>query len=382
MSFNTIKVIHILSSPSAGGAEIFVKDMALNSEKHNIKPAIVFMSNAEEVGRERRFEENFLKQLNIADIPFVILPKGSRRNPLGGRSKFKKFMHSFNPDCIHTHLLSGVIYTQLFSQNKKLIHTHHSSTISSPTFIFKLLMHFCDSYIGISKSCGQFLNALIPKKKKCEVIYNAIDIGRLTHQSTESICRKASNKVVLLAVGRISLVKNYALLLSAINDVHKQLGNTFELRIAGEGNKELVNELKNYVKSNSLSDIVTFLGNISDVPEQLRKSDIFVMSSNFEGLSIALLEAQIMGLPAIVTDVGGCREVIDITNAGIVVPPHAKELLSSAIIQLITDKEQRQLLADNALKNSRSFSIDECLNNHYNVYHHLIENDNKTSFNH
>jgi glycosyltransferase involved in cell wall biosynthesis len=371
MNSKTLKIIHILSSPSAGGAEVFVKDMVLKSMSNHIKPAIVFMSNAKEVGRDNDFEKKFISQLNAADISFVILPKGSRRNPIIGMKVFKKFVESFAPDCFHSHLLSGVIYASLFANKKALVHTHHSSIISSPTLIFKFLMRFCDNYIGISKNCAQFLNALIPKHRECNIIYNAIDIERVSTQLPNTLQKK--DNVIIIAVGRISLVKNYTLLLSAINSAHKKIGNVFELKIAGEGSDDIVRELKDYVQNNDLTNIVTFLGNRTDIPIQLKQADIFVMSSSHEGLPIALLEAQIVGLPAIVTDVGGCKEVIDITEAGIVVPPHSEDQLSQAIIQLITNKEKRLLLANKALSNSRFFGVNECLKHHYKVYNNTIK---------
>lgn len=368
---SNIKILHILSSPAAGGAEVFVKDLVLNAKQAGIDAGIVFISNAQEVGRDISYEKILIEQLKQNKIPYVILPQGSRRNPFKGKKVFQGFLSTFSPNCIHSHLLSGVIYRKLFAVKTPLVYTHHSSVIETNTFVFKLVMRACTAYIGISEACSTFLNLYLPSGKTCHTIYNAVDDSRL-RMPAELPLQKHKSRSLLLAVGRISAEKNYFLLLDSLLQVKQTLGNVCLLQIAGEGNQQLLTELKNYVKDNALTGMVEFIGNRSDIPHFLHAADIFVMSSNYEGLPIALLEAQLVGLPAIITDVGGCKEVLDKTEGGILVPPGSASSISDALILLLKNDPVRESMGRRAKRNSSVFSIQTCLHQHKLLYQSLI----------
>jgi len=358
-----LRVLHIISSPSAGGAEVFVKDMALNSNKCDMEAAILFISDSSSVGRSKSYEVSFLNELKNNNISYFILPKGARRNILTGRKAFKECIQRFNPTTIHSHLLSGIIYSYLYSRNINLIYTHHTSLIKTNTLIFKVLMKLCNNHISISEQCKKVFDRYL--RNPSSLIFNAIDEKRVQIKTSEN----SSNSIVkLIAVGSIGPAKNYLLMLKSIQRVQNKLGNLFKLVIAGEGSKSDTDLLFEFVKKNKLSDVVEFLGNRSDIPRLLSQSDVFLMSSRREGLPIVLLEAQFTGLPAIVTDVGGCKEVINQTLGGLVVKPESEEALSDAIISLISDGSYRQKLSENALINSSIFSIKQCIENHKAQY--------------
>lgn len=366
-----LKVLHILSSPSAGGAEVFVKDMVLNSRAKGIDAGVLFISSAENIGRSSSYQREFLSALTKEKIPFFILPKNARRNIFQGYSTFREFIKLFSPDCIHTHLLMGIVYSIFFCRQIPLVYTHHNSVIQTSTFIFKALMKCCDQHIGISQICAQFLERYLPQRKQCKVIYNAVDSNRLS--SLEKIHNNTKNKLSLIAVGAISPQKNYQYMLEVMAEVKKVLPNKFTLKIAGEGSLHDKNKLLDFIKANDLTDTVELLGNRADIANLLAQSDVFLMTSSWEGLPIALLEAQISGLPSLVTDVGGCKELIDITNGGIVVQSNDIKKYTVELIELICNYPLRERLSMSALKKAHYFSINYCLQEHKKVYKEQVD---------
>lgn len=362
---SNIKVLHILSSPAAGGAEVFVKDMVLNSKSNGIDAAILFISAAKNVGRSQAYEKRFLRELQQSDIPFFILPRNARRNLFQGYLAFKSCIKSFNPDCIHAHLLVGIIYSFLLCHNIPRVYTHHSSVIKTRPFIFRAIMKCCHAHIGISKTCAQFLQQYLLAQDDCTVIYNALDIKRLSPPNAK---RTASDKLTLIAVGRISPEKNYLHMVQAIVKVKAVLTDHFCLKIVGEGKTHDKEQLLDYINTHDLSDMVELLGNRSDVPKLLAQSDIFLMSSAWEGLPIALLEAQFTGLPALVTDVGGCKELLNITKGGIVVAVNNIDLYAEELTKLIESRPKRESFSIAALNNISDFTIENCLKKHKKLY--------------
>lgn len=164
-------------------------------------------------------------------------------------------------------------------------------------------------------------------------------------------------KKEVVAVGRLDKVKNYELLLRAFKDIHKRYPD-YKLRIFGDGNqkKHLVELSKNL----AIDKNVVFEGFSSNVHNQIAHSDIFVMTSDLEGMPNSLIEAMTMGFPVISTDcpVGAPREMIGENENGLLIPIGDKCSLVRSINQLISDRELNRTLGKKAEKKSREYSID------------------------
>jgi glycosyltransferase involved in cell wall biosynthesis len=113
-----------------------------------------------------------------------------------------------------------------------------------------------------------------------------------------------------------------------------------ELILVGDGNQE--EELKELAKGLGVSDRVVFKGyvNHDSIGEIYRNSDLFVLPSQNEGMSNALLEAMASGLPAIVTDTGGTTELLD--GNGVIVPMGDSDAIARGVRGLMDDPEARR----------------------------------------
>lgn len=97
-------------------------------------------------------------------------------------------------------------------------------------------------------------------------------------------------------------------------------------------------------------------GNVDNVHDELSDAEFFVLSSDYEGLSNALLEAMMMGLPCISTDCAGSSEIIQSGKNGLLVPVGSKEKLAEAMKQLILDRDLALRLGKEAQNTSKLFA--------------------------
>ena len=128
--------------------------------------------------------------------------------------------------------------------------------------------------------------------KKYKVIPNGVDIQEL---EKARVLEGFEGKIIT-CVARLEAQKNYETLIKAMNHLK---GCT--LLIVGEGSKR--KELENLVEEEGLTEKVKFLGNRSDVPSILKRTDVFVLPSKTEGMSNALLEAMALAKPCVVSNI-------------------------------------------------------------------------------
>ena len=104
----------------------------------------------------------------------------------------------------------------------------------------------------------------------------------------------------------------------------------------------------------------------------MTKFDIFIMSSAWEGLPISLIEASISGLPCIVTDVGGCSEVLNTCKNGIIVEPNNAQKLADAITSYFENPEKIYEHSKNGMFYSKIYSIENSTKEHLKLYQEIF----------
>lgn len=163
--------------------------------------------------------------------------------------------------------------------------------------------------------------------RKSSIISNPIEIFSLKDDSPQK-------KIV--AVGRLISQKNHNLLIDAFSEVVKKYPN-YMLFIFGEGH--LRNELTDQIRRLNLESCVFLPGKCDNVHKEIADAKMFVLSSNYEGLSNALLEAMSMGLPCISSNCAGSNEIIKDYYNGLVFAVNNLSQLVSCMEKLIEDEK-------------------------------------------
>jgi len=168
----------------------------------------------------------------------------------------------------------------------------------------------------------------------------------------------------IVTVGRLTRQKNQQMLINAFSEVHKKYTDT-ELIIFGDG--ELKEELTNQITNLHIEEFVKLKGNVSNVHEQMSEALIFVLPSDYEGLSNALLEAMMMGLPCISTDCAGSDEYIVNNESGLLIPVNDKEALVHAIYEMLENDKLREDCKEGALMAAKQVEAKVILNKWYEI---------------
>jgi glycosyltransferase involved in cell wall biosynthesis len=157
---------------------------------------------------------------------------------------------------------------------------------------------------------------------------------------------------VVLTVGRLAPQKGHRYLLRAMGDVVHEFPDA-QLLLAGEGH--LHEELR--ALADPLGEHVSFLGLRGDVPALLRRSDVFVFPSLWEGVGTALREAMLLGRPVVASDIPAHREFVTHGVDGLLVPPADAEALATAILRLLRDPEEAAAIGRRAAGSAARFDI-------------------------
>lgn len=156
------------------------------------------------------------------------------------------------------------------------------------------------------------------------------------------------NTLKLVAVGRLVPLKCFDILVRAISEVINKGLNDLLVLIVGEGEERT--RLEQLIQDLGIGNCVKLLGLRHDVMGLMKASDLFVMPSHYEGLSLAMIEAMACGLPIIASDVRGLKDHITNEQNGLLFQVDDHKALAERILQLANNKELRVKLSHGAKK--------------------------------
>lgn len=211
-----------------------------------------------------------------------------------------------------------------------------------------------DGYVFQSEGARDFFNCR-HVLNNCSVIPNACF---KKYEPFNGVRRK-----VIVTVGRLSHQKNQTLLIKAFAKCAKRIPD-YNLEIIGEG--ELKNELQDLINNLDLRDRIFLKGTFKNVSDLIRDASLFVLSSDYEGIPNALIEAMSLGLPCISTDCkpGGARTLISNGVNGIITPWRDEKELSHAILFMILNPFEADRIGGKAMSISERLSPQ----NIYNIW--------------
>jgi sugar transferase (PEP-CTERM/EpsH1 system associated) len=291
------------------------------------------------------------------------------------------------PDIVHSRnwaTIEAIIAAKL-SVVPAIVHSEHGRDLQThgpQSFRRKILRRFAygwsDRLFCVSQELKDYYcRELKWGKDVFEVIPNGVDVEQFRRDNRARFDIRAKlqagpKTIVVGTVGRLDPVKDQVTLLRA---AEMALGQGLDLRLVVVGDGVQRAHLENLSSRNSdLAQRTTFTGDVRNVAEWLNAFDIFVLPSLSEGMSNTLLEAMAVGVPPIVTAVGGNAEVVEEGQSGLLVAPLETEKICDYIVQLGTDEMRRRRLGDNAHRRVVAhFSITRMLDRYSRMYCELTE---------
>ena len=346
-----VNVLFLLQTLRRGGSENIVKDLCqhLSPEKFNFFVIALIDGQLKDTFREM-------------GIPTLCVQR-DQKGFFAATREISSFIKKHKIDVVNAHHFTPFVHGVYGAKARgcRIYYTAHSrhevdligrfwSTVGS------FLLRFSDGSIGISPDVSRAIKQTfhLPDVKVLTIL-NAVNHRRFNGAVDRQTKRRELGideaVPVIGCVGNLRKQKNYPNLIKAFAIVRKGVGRA-KLMIVGEGKRE--DELRSLTKELGLEEDVMLLGPRSDVPEILKALDVYCLASSFEGLPLSLLEAMLVGLPAVGTEINGTRDVITHEENGLLVPSDNPEELAKALLRIINDKAFAEILA----KNGRNYVLE------------------------
>ncbi len=353
-----IKVFQVIPTLEVGGAENLVLDIANNIDNTKFDMTIITYYDIDKFN------------INVNNYKNIKVKSFSKKKGIDLKMLIQLITYFIKekPDVVHSHIYAApyIFIPCVLSGVKVRIHTIHSMAQKELRKNKRILMKFAYKFLNFTPvAISDYVKKTIIDEyklpsEKIECIYNGIDTKIFKPKKVYK-----ANVNTFINVARISDVKNHNLLLDAFSLAIKE-NNKLKLKIVGNG--PLLEDIKQKIKKLNLDKYIVLLGNLDKnlVQKELVSSDIFILTSKYEGLPLSVLEAMSCGLPIISTKVGGVIDVVD-KNNGILVNQDEKELCQ-AILKLSNDSSLCKFLGENSHNYSKKYDVKVMVKEYERIY--------------
>lgn len=345
------KILHLITGLDIGGAEKMLL-RTLPRMQNDFDHLVCCIRGHGPIGQE----------LKKAGIPVFYLDLHSILD-IGSVFRFRRIIHNSHPDILVTNLIHADLFGRIFGRIfgiKKIVCYQHGQLLQWEflRIIDRATKFLVTKYIvqtDVAKK--ELMQKLHLPEEKFEVISNSIDsqefITKIDGATKRQELHLLPEDTIITCVSNLRRRKGHEYLLKAFEELflsfqRKGNQNTLKLLIVGDGEQK--EKLLDQIHTYQSKAHIRFLGNRNDVKEILKISDLFILPTLGEGMSVAIMEAMATGLPIITTDIPENRELIENQITGILVPPKDTPAITDAIERLLNDKPLRLQLGKNAQK--------------------------------
>ena len=375
---NKVKVVHIVPMLSPGGAERVAVHIVRGLNRQRYDPVVVSFTGRLGCDLDRLLEEAGVEVRYLSKRPGFDHRMYSRLHPV---------LRDCQPDIVHTHLhvLRYALPSLLLLKRSALLHTVHNLAEREIEPLLRWLQRFALNHgvvpVAVAEEVAVSLGRLYGIQG-CPVISNGIPTDYYARPQTPRIEWRAregfrDEDILFVCVARFAAQKNHALLLRAFAQGPASDPNA-HLVLVGEG--ALQERLEEQAKSFGLTHQVHFLGLRTDVPDVLGAMDVFVLSSDYEGNPLSVMEAMASGLPIVSTAAGGVPDLFESGREGLIVQPGDVQGLSNSMVSLLGNREARQSMGMAAAQRAReSFDVSTMVRAYEELYENLVDHSHGLS---
>ena len=343
------RVTLFIGSLTGGGAERVTCNLANYLANKNFIVEVITMSDVDD---KYKLDDRVKKisLINASERKNVIYDAILRYVRLGS------YMKTQAVDCyvVMLPITIAMMLLQKRKTNAKIVASERNDPASySPVMqrVQKWLAKRADGYVFQTEDAETWYGDAV-NNCKTEIIPNAINQAFIREPYD------GDKRKVIAGTGRLKDQKNFPLLIRAFAKIADAYPD-YTLTIYGQGEKE--NDLKKQVADFKLANRVCFPGNVQNIAEEMEKNAMFVLSSDFEGMPNALMEAMALGLPCVATDcpVGGPRYLIQNGENGLLVPVKDADALAKAMRYLLAHAEEMKCMGECARNITKKLSPDK-----------------------
>ena len=295
-----VRILHVVTYMGRGGLETMLMNYYRNIDRNLVQ--FDFLTH-------RSFQADYDQEIEQLGGRIYHLPRLNPFSPVYLRSLDCFFKEHREYKIVHSHLdcMAGIPlkYAKKNGVPVRIAHAHSSSQVKDSKYFLKILFkqgirENADYLFACSKKAGEWMF----ETDRFQILNNAIDTDQYVFNRDIRVkVRKdfgiKDTDFVVGHVGSFSPPKNHRFLIDVFDDIVKKYPESI-LLLAGDG--KLKKEIEEYCRTKGLEKKVIFAGLRDDVPELLQAMDLFLFPSLFEGLPMAVIEAQAAGLPCLISD--------------------------------------------------------------------------------
>ena len=363
-----INILYLITEFDVGGAEKMLYKVATRIDRKKYNPVAACLTGHGAIGKklsESGVDVEYLNMQGKVDLRiFLRLISLLKRKNI-------KILHTYLFHANFVGRIAGriagtpiIISSIRVSEREKHYHL----------WLSKLTSGFVDMETCVCKAVREFsLKQGRIASGKLIVIHNGIDLKKFNRkwdsEGTRTKLGIDSSTKVVGTVSRLTKQKGIEFLLGAASKVMRNVPDSIFI-IVGEG--ELKSEFQQLAKGLGIKEKVIFTGFRRDVLEIVNIFDVFALSSLWEGMPVALLEAMAASKPVVATAVGGCKELILNGENGFLIKPSDVGELSKAIIAILRDPKLASKMAQNSRKRAEQFSVETMVKRTETLYETLL----------
>jgi glycosyltransferase involved in cell wall biosynthesis len=362
--------VHVIDELRTGGAQTHLITMLREAAKcSSIEHRVVSLFGDGELSAE-------IRDLGISVHVLDLRPFLRKRKFLAAASQLRILFKELHPDVVEAHL-TWSRFLALFAAWQESVPLRigfEQGDLYMNSWKFRLVNYFAQSLAHRVVVCSEALGDWAHHthgifRSKLLVMHNCVELARFSDNGPKaSEIEFPSGTIVFCAIGTLGrgVNKRVDVCIRALAAV-RLAGANAALVICGDGEQR--NELEELAAALGMTHYVRFLGTRSDIAAVLRGCDVFCHAAPFEPFGIVALEAMAVGLPIVVPDSGGIREIVQHGLNGLLYPALDTQALCEAMQTLINDPSSRKEMgmAGSRLVQEK-FSVQQYIANLYRVY--------------
>lgn len=363
-----IRVMQVIDQLSGGGAEKIAIDLLTRLDRRRFEPSVC-------VTRRTRLTR---EEVGAPGLELFCLDRRSRFD-IPGFLRLVRLMRRWKPDVVHCHKVGSNTLGRLAALAARVpVIIGHEHTMPNRSALQRRLDRWLARRTSLVVACdGTLARELVAREKlparKVKVITNGVDLTRfkLDPQRRHEVRRAlgVEDRPVVGVFARLEAQKDIPNLLAAARLVRNRVPAASFL-LVGDG--PLRTEMVKLARSLDLGDTVRFLGFRRDVPDLMQAVDLVALSSTWEGMPVAVLEAMACSRPVVSTAVGSVADAVADGKTGLLVPAGSPAELADALVLLMQRPEQAEVMGGaGRLRVEQHFSLDAMLERIQNLYSEL-----------
>jgi len=232
--------------------------------------------------------------------------------------------------------------------------------------------------ICVSDAIRQVMEPFIEEKQKLAVVHSGVDLDKFSNKPQSRKLRKEfnlGNNVLLIGnVAALAPHKDYPTFIQAAKRII-QAGITAHFLAIGDGPSR--KEIEQEIKKEGMQDHITLTGFRNDIDEVLPELDLFLITSETEGLGTSILDALVAGVPVVATAAGGIVEIIEDGYNGLLAPVKDPKALANQVIRMITERKFMEAAINNGREVAARFSKAETAKKTLRIYEEVLSSGDK-----